>query len=252
MSLNVLLTHFIYKYSIIELSYNLQVNLQMKIQQVFREEFIRQCVGSDMNQPLLGDLVTLSSEPGQLSSSSSSLPSLSVGSPSDTSPRLLAQSSPPFIIQPFDFATPRTAEDEAMTRAMLAVIISSKNVPSPLLLNQQTSNPIGAFRPYYNNPLTPEVEHKSNWQGQRMIKIGLHMLRRISMMKSQLAAPRAQEYQLPTRSHSHHVISERKRREKLNEQFNALKALLPLEPKVQISNCVCVFLLISRSDTTKQ
>ncbi|XP_074588644.1 putative transcription factor bHLH041 [Curcuma longa] len=217
----------------IKMPTNPTVNLQMNIQQVFSEEFIRQSVGSDLNQPLLGDLVTLPSEPGQLSSSSSSLPSISVGSPSDTSPRLLAQPSPPFIMQPFNFSAPRTAEDEALTRAMLAVITSSKDMPSPLLLNQQTSNPIGAFRPYYNNPLTPEAELEPNWHGQRMIKIGLHMLRRISVMKAQLAAPRAQEYQQPTRSHSHHVISERKRREKLNEQFNALKALLPLEPKIK-------------------
>ncbi|KAG6521108.1 hypothetical protein ZIOFF_018174 [Zingiber officinale] len=189
-----------------------QVNLQMNIQQVFSEELIQQS---------LGDLAILPSEPGQLSSSSS-----------DTSPRLLAQSSPPFVMQPFNFAAaPRTAhEDEAMRRAMLAVIISSKDMPSPLHLNQQTiRNPIGAFRPYYNNPSTaPEVELEPNWHGQRMIKIALHMLRRISVMKSQ-----AQEHQQPTRSHSHHVISERKRREKLNEQFNALKALLPLEPKIK-------------------
>lgn len=196
----------------------MQVNLQRNIQQIFSEEFIQQSLGSDLE--------IMTSEPGQLSSSSSSLRSLSLGSP-DTSPRLLAQQSPPFIMQSFDFVDPRTAEDEAMVRAFLAVIISS-----PLILNQQhVGIQTGAFRPYYDDPFSPEEELKANRHSQRMIKIGLHMLRRIGMMKLQ-----AQEYQQPMSNQSQHVISERKRRQKFNEHFNALKMLLPLEPKAQISN----------------
>ncbi|XP_074591692.1 putative transcription factor bHLH041 [Curcuma longa] len=199
---------------------NPKVNLQRNIQQIFSEEFIQQSLGSDLE--------IMTSEPGQLSSSSSSLRSLSLGSP-DTSPRLLAQQSPPFIMQSFDFVDPRTAEDEAMVRALLAVIISS-----PLILNQQhVGIQTGAFRPYYDDPFSPEEELKPNRHSQRMIKIGLHMLRRISMMKLQLAAAQVQEYQQPMSNQSQHVISERKRRQKFNEHFNALKMLLPLEPKIK-------------------
>ncbi|KAG6501890.1 hypothetical protein ZIOFF_041774 [Zingiber officinale] len=226
------------------LSYDLQANLQWGIQQLLSEEFIQQSLGSDfegISQPQLGDLEIMASERDQLCSFSSLLRSLSVGSP-DTSPRLLAQQSPPFILQSFNFVAPRTEEDEAMERALLAL-----NISFPLILNQQHIGiQMGAFRPYYNNPFTPEEYLKPNrLHGQRMIKKGLHMLRRISMMKLQLEAARAQEYQQPMSNQSQHVISERKRRQKLNDHFNTLKMLLPPELMIKKKDKLTVLINVT-------
>ncbi|XP_042401425.1 putative transcription factor bHLH041 [Zingiber officinale] len=214
------------------------------IQQLLSEEFIQQYLVSDfegISQPQLGDLEIMASERDQLCSFSSLLRSLSVGSP-DTSPRLLAQQSPPFILQSFNFVAPRTEEDEAMERALLAL-----NISFPLILNQQHIGiQMGAFRPYYNNPFTPEEYLKPNrLHGQRMIKKGLHMLRRISMMKLQLEAARAQEYQQPMSNQSQHVISERKRRQKFNDHFNALKMLLPPELMIKKKDKLTVLLNVT-------
>lgn len=125
-------------------------------------------------------------------------------------------------------------EDAAMTRAILAVISSSSpsSSSSSHQPNQQNlvprNNPINreasAFKNYdtsFFSPLTAQM--KPNLSGrQSMLK------RAIDYFKS-LNSMRIHEQVQGNRpiGNLHHMLSERKRREKLNESFQALRALLP-------------------------
>ncbi|KAM0933538.1 putative transcription factor bHLH family [Dioscorea sansibarensis] len=202
--------------------------MQMDIRQLFIE-----LIPSDLSMPS--------------SSPSSSLRSVSVGSP-DYSPLLLTkpstthladnfrdtatkQATPPYLLSMQAFSQYRqtyfpnkSSEDDAMANAMLAVISSSSSSnshPPPPMLNQ----PVGAFRPY-NSSLAPRTDPKNTtWQySQKMIKMAIALSKRINLMK--FKSPVIQE-QRPTSNQLHHMISERKRREKLNESFLALRNLLP-------------------------
>jgi len=78
-----------------------------------------------------------------------------------------------------------------------------------------------------------------------MIKMGISILRRMHMLRfsrersggTTAMAQRAQEDEedpppAPTSSQLNHMISERRRRERLNESFEALRGLLPPGSKV--------------------
>lgn len=224
----------------------------MNIQQVFSEDFVQ--------HSLLGD--PFPAPDSKPSSSSSSLRSVSVGSP-EYSSLLLTKVSAPFMpevtgkqaldvlphhrtMQAYaryrDVQLPTPASDDAaITRAMLAVLSSSSS-SSPLLyqsLRQDQaqqyprSRPVGSFNAY-NPALAPNLEPKPAVHGQKMVKTAISILRRIYHMRYQT---RMQEAVRPTSSNQlHHMISERRRREKLNESFHALRALLPPGSKVCIWN----------------
>ncbi|KAM0929221.1 hypothetical protein ACQ4PT_001758 [Festuca glaucescens] len=251
-----------------------QSNLQASLGQVFSEDFFQ--------QSLLEELLQL--PPTRPSSSSSSLPSISVGSPADgstsllrstmaamsssttTSPRELTAAQmlhplrPPHPV-PFSRHGPghghlhfpsAEADDVAMAQAMLTVISSSSS-SSPM---PTTSMPIvpgnhrarrsprrgsstTAFRAY-NAALAPRAPRRaSGAPGQRMIKMGISILRRMQQYNGQerTSGATAQRWHeddeetaaasAPTSSQLHHMISERRRRERLNESFEALRELLP-------------------------
>ncbi|CAN6277997.1 unnamed protein product [Urochloa humidicola] len=158
------------------------------------------------------------------------------------------------------------ADDAAMAEAMLAVISSSSSaLPTPPSTaaaplcggNNDDNHRSGArrwwprrrgaaataFRPY-NAALAPRAA--APWRrvappGQRMIKMGISILRRMHMLRFSRAAAttmaqqqRAREEEeedatpaAPTSSQLNHMISERRRRERLNESFEALRGLLP-------------------------
>ncbi|KAL6619889.1 hypothetical protein ACP70R_035028 [Stipagrostis hirtigluma subsp. patula] len=90
----------------------------------------------------------------------------------------------------------------------------------------------GAFRPYVRH-LGPRKKPKTGASGQKAIKTAMSVLERIHMAR--LAEWRC--YQMETMAATpvagssvnqlQHVLSERKRREKLNDSFKALKAVLP-------------------------
>ncbi|XP_044953860.1 putative transcription factor bHLH041 [Hordeum vulgare subsp. vulgare] len=260
-----------------------QMNLQAGLDQIFSENFFQ--------QSLLEELLQL--PPTRPSSSSSSMPSISVGSPTDgstsllptmamsssttTSPReltaapLLHPPRPPHPA-PFSphgpahvhghvhFPSPE-ADDVAMAQAMLAVISASSSSSSAMPPTTSTP-PLGyrrahrsprrgstttAFRAY-NAALAPRAPRRaSDAPGQRMIKMVISILRRMHTLNNngqerttgvgagagattqrwreedeEAAAPTA-----PTSSQLHHMISERRRRERLNESFEALRGLLP-------------------------
>ncbi|KAG1335406.1 putative transcription factor bHLH041 [Cocos nucifera] len=217
---------------------------QMNIQQVFSEDFVQ--------HSLLGDPFPAPDQ-SKPSSSSSSLRSLSVGSP-EYSSLLFTKASAPFmpevtgepalVVPPHQIAmqaygrhrdvqlpTP-ASDDAAITRAMLAVLSSASSPsPSPLLFQsprqdqpQQSprSRPVGPFKAY-NSALAPNLEPRAAVHGQKMVKTAISMLRRIYNMRYQTLMQEVR----PTSNQLHHMISERRRREKLNESFHALRMLLP-------------------------
>ncbi|KAL6224190.1 hypothetical protein ACLB2K_003046 [Fragaria x ananassa] len=152
-----------------------------------------------------------------------------------------------------DIQLPASAiEDAEITRAYLAVLtcphsaspspsisphqlvtpsLSSDSAPSPSHHGLLNPKPCSAFKNYVSSPLAPRTQTKgaANNLGvrkQTMVKRSISFLRSLNLLRirdhgMQAAATR------PTTSQLHHMISERKRREKLNESFHSLKSLLP-------------------------
>ncbi|XP_062232473.1 putative transcription factor bHLH041 [Phragmites australis] len=93
----------------------------------------------------------------------------------------------------------------------------------------------GAFRPYVRH-LSPRKKPKPGSIGQRAIKAAMSTLARMHMAR--LAQWQCYQMEMvaaaPTESNCNqlqHVLSERKRREKLNDSFKALSIVLPPAPK---------------------
>ncbi|XP_068652713.1 putative transcription factor bHLH041 [Aristolochia californica] len=215
------------------------INLQMEVTNLLSEIFQQSQVG-ELSQPA-------QSRP---SSSSSSLMSLSMGSPENSSlifsfptttshlpdslketPIQKAMRPTSTIILPPHLHTMQTysrnrnvqllrpaSDDAAMTKAMLAVISSPSSSFSAYQANpSRTGQRMGAFRPYMA-AFRATAQVMSSLQRQNMLKRAFAFLRSIPRRRNE--AP-VQANQL------HHMISERKRREKLNEYFDMLRGLLP-------------------------
>ncbi|XP_052183276.1 putative transcription factor bHLH041 isoform X2 [Diospyros lotus] len=118
------------------------------------------------------------------------------------------------------FPTPET-EDAAMTKAILAVLSSPSSSSSSW--QQQNLNPptqkSSAFKRYRSGlvPIAARI------QRQNMLKRAITFLRTLNLTRRQERVQGSR----PTSTQLHHTISERKRREKLNESFQALRSLLP-------------------------
>ncbi|XP_077252577.1 putative transcription factor bHLH041 [Tasmannia lanceolata] len=126
---------------------------------------------------------------------------------------------------------PLGRDEEAMTRAMLSVLSSHSSSSSSSSISQtqqiqtyrdQVSDSGEAFKPYVS-ALRPMKEMKPNSSGQNMIKRAFTILGRIHMERM---GTQVQETLL-TGNRLHHVVLERKRREKLNELFEKIRLLLP-------------------------
>nr|XP_018674723.1 PREDICTED: putative transcription factor bHLH041 [Musa acuminata subsp. malaccensis] len=125
-----------------------------------------------------------------------------------------------------------TGDDEAMRRAMLAVNWLPSSSSSPLshqldlqqhqIYQRRIDHQIGAFKAF-DPALAPKPEANQNLPGQRMIKMGINILTEINRMRMEA---RAQEHR-PTSNQLYHIISERRRRKKINDYFHALRVLLP-------------------------
>ncbi|XP_078438967.1 basic helix-loop-helix (bHLH) DNA-binding family protein isoform X2 [Wolffia australiana] len=105
-----------------------------------------------------------------------------------------------------------TNDDAAIARAMMAVMSSSS--PLNQVPQGQWPGQGGAFGPYL-----PAQQGRRVSQGQGMMKRSFSLLRRMGEDNMEEAQPSPNQL--------HHVLSERRRREKLNESFSALRALLP-------------------------
>lgn len=184
--------------------------------------------------------------------------------PQDNQPHLTPSSSPHHhnqVIQALaqvtshnPFPAPET-ENDAIMRAILHVL-STNNPSSPststslnphLHLHQNLPNDYmvhpdqtSAFK-RYNAPPPPSIMGGSSDQHQQQ-----QLRRRMSLFKRSLTFFRGLNYMRmreriqtsrPTSTTQlHHMISERRRREKLNENFQALRSLLPPGTKVRKPN----------------
>ncbi|CAD5187886.1 unnamed protein product [Musa acuminata subsp. malaccensis] len=213
-------------------------NMQINVQRVFSEDFIRQSqLGSEefIQQAQLGQMLPIpdQSRPSS-SSSSSSLRSRSVGSAEHSSSgrSIMPDSALPrhVTMQAYgryrNVLLPSAARDDAeITRAMIVVISSTSS--STTLMPFQTSEPaagrsVGAFKPYCP-ALAPKSNANPSLHGQKMIKKVIMLLTTMNLTRFEAPMQDART----SSNQMHHMISERKRREKLNESFDALRMLLP-------------------------
>uniref|UniRef100_A0A3B6TMD9 BHLH domain-containing protein n=1 Tax=Triticum aestivum TaxID=4565 RepID=A0A3B6TMD9_WHEAT len=204
-------------------------------------------VADHVHQSFLEDLLQL--PPAGLSSSSSPVPSLSIGSPeyssliramatpvaapgeSSTQPPMMQASPLPGLLAPI-----AEANDYAlMVQAMLAVVPSSASHRSQRSSPRRTT----AFKPY-RAALPPRARPRPGAPGQRMIKTCISLLASVHMAmrnRPEHATARREDSSAPsTTSQLHHVISERRRRERLNDSFQTLRALLPPGSKKDKAN----------------
>ncbi|CAN6563781.1 unnamed protein product [Malus baccata var. baccata] len=132
------------------------------------------------------------------------------------------------------FPTPEI-EDATMTRAILAVLSSSPssssyqppphtNPPSSSTAHRHLLTPkSSAFKTYSTSALAPRTQMSANLRRQNMHKRSISFLRSLNLMRLRQGIQTTR----PTSGQLHHMISERKRREKINESFHTLKSLLP-------------------------
>ncbi|KAK3025774.1 hypothetical protein RJ639_041930 [Escallonia herrerae] len=223
-----------------------QVNLETELRNWFPEDFAQQALPRELSQP---------TDQNRPSSSSSSLRSLSMGSPepssflfnipstsyiqeaqieqalrpTSTTTRIIISSPVQQAIQALSqirnvqFPTIE-GEDAAMTRAMLTVISSSSSPSSSSSSQSQRSQKASAFKSYRStSALAPITPMTTRARRENMLKRSIAFLSTLNLMRNhgQIQGTR------PTSTQLHHMISERRRREKLNESFQALRSLLP-------------------------
>ncbi|KAG2310742.1 hypothetical protein Bca52824_022299 [Brassica carinata] len=133
----------------------------------------------------------------------------------------------------------REREEEAMAQAILAVLTASSS-PSSTSSTPQRKGSATAFKRYYcmtssgcgsgRAPQPPSIRRQS------MMKRAISFYNRLNIyQRERFARENATDGggdgigggRGPTATQLHHMISERKRREKLNESFQALRSLLP-------------------------
>ncbi|XP_042054939.1 putative transcription factor bHLH041 [Salvia splendens] len=107
-------------------------------------------------------------------------------------------------------------EDAAMTNAILAVL-SSPSTSTSSHRPPRTPNVSTAFRAYQPNSPAP----------RRGAATAPSRFKRAVMFFKNLSLRNRHDQFLPTATQLHHMISERKRREKLNESFQILRSFLP-------------------------
>ncbi|KAM0908524.1 hypothetical protein ACQ4PT_015410 [Festuca glaucescens] len=218
-----------------------------------------------VQQALLEEILEL--PPARPSSSSSSIPSLSIGSPEysslirsmatpSTQPLMLASPLSGLLAPVYgqhEFPTAEPDDAAAMAEAMLALISSSDasttstpppsySTPSWLARHRSSPRRTTAFKAY-SAARAPRARPPAGAPGQRMIKTCVSLLASVhmAMRNRELGAAshedgRAQPAPASTTSQLHHMISERRRRERLNDSFQSLRALLPPGSKKDKAN----------------
>ncbi|KAI4380760.1 hypothetical protein MLD38_006913 [Melastoma candidum] len=232
-----------------------RADLEMQIRTLFPEDFSRHLLVRDL--PMLAENLNPPS-----SSSSSSLRSLSMDSPeyssllfvlptttsspsqallltptiTDTAPTLTASFPPPLPLF-------QTAESEhaAMTSAFLAAMASPSSFSTSQQPQQQEpqeqqqrqqqprENPWPrAFKSYVaTTQFKPSSSRNLSMLKRAITYYGSMNMIRISERAQGAAACGGSSSRPITATQMHHMMSERKRREKLNKSFQSLKALLP-------------------------
>ncbi|KAJ4708663.1 Basic helix-loop-helix transcription factor [Melia azedarach] len=230
------------------------INMDKEIRNLFQKDL------SSQLSPVSHELAT-----GRPSSSSSSLRSLSIDSPTEYSNSLLfnipttshipettLKDVPPMQplipsttsptqqamqafaqLQNVQLPTQET-EQAVMTRAILAVLTSSSSSTSSSQAQVRLPPRYSAVSPRssafknYNLALAPTTSQmrstsaSTSLRAQSMLKRAISYYTRLNTARRQYMVANR-----PTSTQLHHMISERKRREKLNESFQALRSLLP-------------------------
>ncbi|KAH1057057.1 hypothetical protein J1N35_035122 [Gossypium stocksii] len=216
------------------LSNVVQLNMEIEMTRFFPEDFPRQLshVGDPFPQPT--DL-------NRPSSFSSSLRSLSTGSPIEPTPSSLQPMSSSIDCscqQAMQALTQMQSniqlpmlerENASITKPILAVLTSltshlprqNQNLPYNYLLNPKAT----AFNRYVPRS-TPPV--RASLRSQSILKRATLFYRKLTLVRrgEQLVLSRR-----PTSNQLHRMMSERRRREKQNEDFIALRSLLPFGTK---------------------
>ncbi|KAK1377766.1 putative transcription factor bHLH041 [Heracleum sosnowskyi] len=238
----------------IELGFSIdsQVNVEAQMKNLFPQDFSLQVVPRDLTQPTDHQTVPPSFSPSLMvslpihSSSTAPSPFINVTSTSHNPHPTLQQPLPPALI-----STPSTnyafqetidtlnqirninfptieSEDAAITQAILAVISSSTSpspTSSPSSPQPQQRISTSAFKSYRRSVLAPSSQITKRFQRPNMLKLAVEFIRgSSSLMRGQ------ERTQTGSRSGSNqlqHMIKERKRRERLNQNFEALRSLLP-------------------------
>ena len=220
------------------------------------EDFSRQLshVGDQLSQPI---------DPNGPSSSSSSLRSLSTGSPDSSLIFTIPSESHlqfPTAITPSSLQAISSSindphqqamqalsqmrsniqlptlesENAAMTRAILTVLSSPSSSTSHhpqqsqyLPYNYQLNPKASAFKRYASVLGASTTPVRTSLRSQSMLKRAILFYRKINLLRREQLLRSS-----PTTNQLQHMMSERKRREKLNESFHALRSLLPSGTKV--------------------
>ncbi|XP_059635940.1 putative transcription factor bHLH041 [Cornus florida] len=121
------------------------------------------------------------------------------------------------------------SENAAMTQAILTVLSSPSSSSSShqppqqnLPPNYQISQKASAFK-HYRSALAPSTQLSARVRRKNLHKRAISFFRSLNSMRPQENV-RASN---PTSTQLHHMMSERRRREKLNESFQTLRSLLP-------------------------
>ncbi|CAI0387927.1 unnamed protein product [Linum tenue] len=154
---------------------------------------------------------------------------------------------PPPPRQPYAGLFPSTQmasmEDAAMTRALLAIFTSAPPTAAAAPSNHQgrgggrmprrTTTTTTAFKKFAAAATPPPPTRGVRVAGQSMFKRAITYYRRSFTTMTRSA--RDMSHQLPcsrpTTTQLHHMISERRRREKINDSFHSLRSLLPPDAK---------------------
>ncbi|CAO2841534.1 unnamed protein product [Amaranthus hypochondriacus] len=119
------------------------------------------------------------------------------------------------LLQEIPFPTPEST-DAALTKAYLAIL------SSPYSVSKKGNQKESAFRKYCGSMTI----FRNDLRRQTFFKRSIAFYRRLHFRRLQEVS--IQGPSRPTTTQSlHHMISERKRREKINESFQALRSLLP-------------------------
>lgn len=121
------------------------------------------------------------------------------------------------------------SEEDTMTKAILAVL-SSPSTSSPNVAHQRSQTLPTAFT-RYNNPAPPRIAAVNRKHSQ--FKRAVLFFRSLNINLRSRAAQESHSHSYrPSATQMHHMISERRRREKLNDSYNILRSLLPPGSKV--------------------
>lgn len=130
------------------------------------------------------------------------------------------QQAPPPVNQPFDH------DDEAIMRAMMAVMSS----PSPSSSASSRAQPFSrdSSMPQQAAAMAPMVQLRGGGNGHHvMVKSSLAISPERTSSGSRGQQPEDPRAANGNSGQLYHMMSERKRREKLNDSFQALRSLLP-------------------------